>query len=161
MGTTVTPPQSKAALAARRQAEFYADKPLSLSDLAHGLIMDQIFSYLDSRALYRVACLTSQSLSQFVTTKHVVYSAVTSGGSARESLNRIVHLLKREAIHAPSRLRLLRILNGVACERGEDCVQHGFNDLDFEAAPGQRYTLVVDGSGATQAGAFEVEIACE
>ena len=121
----VTPPQSKAALAARRQAEFYADKPLSLSDLAHGLIMDQIFSYLDSRALYRVACLTSKSLSQFVTTKHVVYSAATSGGSARESLSRIVHLLKREAIHAPSRLRLLRILNGVACERGADCVQHG------------------------------------
>jgi len=111
-------------LAAQRRAQFYADKTFSLSDLAHGLIMDRIFSYLDSRALHRVACLTSKSLSEFVTMRHVVHSAVASGGNARASLGRVVGLLKREAIHPPSKVRLLRILNGKSCERGADCAQH-------------------------------------
>lgn len=118
------PALSKAALAAKRQAEFYEGKTCSLSDLVHGLIMDSIFSYLDSRALYRLACLTAKSMSEFVTLKHVVYSAVASGGNAQKSMDRIVALLKKEQIHAPSKLRLLRILNGKTCERGADCVQH-------------------------------------
>ena len=117
------PALSKAALAAQRRAEFYEGKTCSLSDLVHGLIMDSIFSYLDSRALYRLACLTSKSMPEFVTLKHVVYSAVASGGNAQKSMDRIVALLKKEQIHAPSKLRLLRILNGKTCERGADCVQ--------------------------------------
>lgn len=118
------PALSKTALAAQRQAEFYEGKTCSLSDLVQGLIMDSIFSYLDSRALYRLACLTAKSMTEFVTLKHVVYSAVASGGNAQRSMDRIVALLKKEQIHAPSKLRLLRILNGKTCERGADCIQH-------------------------------------
>jgi len=52
------------------------------------------------------------------------------------------------------------VLDG-APATGEDCVEHGFNSLEFEARMGARYTVVVDGSGQTQAGEFELEISCE
>lgn len=97
---------------------------LGLADLAHGITMSIIFSYCDAKALYRLACLTSKDLSQFVTLKHVVFSAVSSGGNARESLDRVVRLLKKRMIYTPSKLRLLRLMNGHQCERGADCVQN-------------------------------------
>jgi len=61
-----------------------------------------------------------------VTHEHVVRSAVISGGNSLSTMKEMVKLLKDNTILVPSPLRLLRLTNGLTCERGDLC-QHRKN----------------------------------
>mmetsp|Transcript_26575 Transcript_26575/g.40333 ORF Transcript_26575/g.40333 Transcript_26575/m.40333 type:complete len:668 (+) Transcript_26575:281-2284(+) len=85
----------------------------------HLNLIDDVFSIVMSllapREMLRLS-LCSKSLTKMVTYEDVVRNAILTGGHGRNSLRRIMELLKKGQIHFPSPLRLLRITCGQKCE---------------------------------------------
>lgn len=78
----------------------------------------QVMTFVGPRELYRMA-FTCKTLRNAVTTPMVVKSAmIQGGGGARDCMKAINDLMARSAIHGPSPLRLLRLVN---CKRCEFC----------------------------------------
>ena len=112
------PPPPAAAAAAIRSS---SPSPLGLLDVS-GPPIDLIMSYLDSRSLYRLGCLTSPALVPCVTIRHAVISCAAGGGYGPLSLSRLAALVYGGLIRTPSVPRLLRLLNGRWCEQGDRCL---------------------------------------
>ena len=87
----------------------------------------QVMAFVGPRELYRMA-FTCKTLRDAVTTPLVVKSAmIQGGGGARDCMKAINDLMARQAIHIPSPLRLLRLVNGKRCEfcNGTQLVHNG------------------------------------
>ena len=118
----MTSPAAAAAVI-RSSSPSSPPSPLGLLDvLVPGPPIDLIMSYLDSRSLYRLGCLTSPALVPCVTMRHAVRSAAAGGGYGRRSLARLAALVDGGLIRTPSVPRLLRLLNGRWCELGDRCL---------------------------------------
>ena len=117
LAVAASPPPPPAAAAIRSSSP----SPLGLLDVS-GPPIDLIMSYLDSRSLYRLGCLTSPALLPCVTMRHAVRSAAAGGGYGRRSLARLAALVDGGLIRTPSVPRLLRLLNGRWCEQGDRCL---------------------------------------
>ena len=89
-------------------------------DALDSFVLETVFSFLDSRTLFNVA-FCSKAIRARVTHEAVVRSAVLSGGVATKTIQRMTFLLELRAIWVPSPLRLLRLVNGRSCERGDLC----------------------------------------
>ena len=89
-------------------------------DALDSLVLETVFSFLDSRTLFNVA-FCSKAIRARITHEAVVRSAVLSGGVATKTIQRMTFLLELRAIWVPSPLRLLRLVNGRSCERGDLC----------------------------------------
>lgn len=87
------------------------DASLDINEDALGLVME----FLGPKELYRMA-FTCKSLRSKVTTRLVVRSAIMQGGHAATTVSELYNLMKSKSIHAPSALRLLRLVNGKRCE---------------------------------------------
>ena len=130
------PPPAAAAAAIRSFSPSSSPSPLGLLDVS-GPPIDLIMSYLDSRSLYRLGCLTSPALVPCVTMRHAVNSAAAGGGYGRRSLARLAALVDGGLIRTPSVPRLLRLLNGRWCELGDRCLgrrRRGGREVDASAA---------------------------
>jgi hypothetical protein len=87
------------------------DASLYINEDALGFVME----FLGPRELYRMA-FTCKSLRSKVTTRLVVRSAIMQGGHAATTVRELYNLMNNKSIHAPSPLRLLRLVNGKRCE---------------------------------------------
>ncbi len=94
---------------------------MPIDDLCGGIIQN-IYSYLDdSRDLYNFS-QCSKWLSSLVKYEHVVQVAVFENKKSyqyKKIIDRVEHALDKNSIYVPSVHRLLRLVNGVRCERGE------------------------------------------
>ena len=103
--------RSAASASAAPQQKRYKTSSVDLNEDALSLVME----FLAPKELYRMS-LTCKALRACVTTKMVVRSAIMQGGNVKTSVKELYDLLKKNAIHAPSALRLLRLVNGKCCE---------------------------------------------
>lgn len=78
-------------------------------------VIGKIMEYADPFTLLNIAC-SSKSVASLLTYGTVVHTASMSGYSFSKNLTSVYNLLKRECIHTPSVMRLLRIVNGNKCE---------------------------------------------
>lgn len=84
-------------------------------------VLPLILSFLDSRSLLQAAA-TNKFLSETVLTPQTILRAVIFGDKqSRDTMESIMALIQRQAIHTPSNSRLLRLMNATRCEGGADC----------------------------------------
>ena len=136
LAVAASPPPPPPAAAAAAAIPSSSPSPLGLLDVS-GPPIDLIMSYLDSRSLYWLGCLTSSALVPCVTMRHAVNSAVAGGGYGAQSLARLAALVDGGLIRTPSVPRLLRLLNGRWCELGDRCLgrrRRGGREGDASAA---------------------------
>jgi len=88
-----------------------ADGPLSLNFDAISLVLE----LLPPTDLYNAA-LTCKALRVKITVGMVVKSVLIQNGRGKQTLDELHKLMSRKAIHPPSALRLLRLVNGRRCE---------------------------------------------
>ena len=84
-------------------------------------IITNIMIYLDdSQDVYNFS-KCAKFIRDAVTPEVVVRSAVFGGGRSREALACVMRYVQNRSIHTPSKLRLLKLVNGKRCERMESC----------------------------------------
>lgn len=103
--------RSPAAASAAQPLLKRAKTPVDLNEDALSLVME----FLAPKELYKMAN-TCKALRAAVSTRIVVRSAIMHGGNAKRTLSELYDLLKKDSIHMPSPLRLLRLVNGKQCE---------------------------------------------
>ena len=133
LAVAASPPPPPPAAAAAAAIPSSSPSPLGLLDVS-GPPIDLIMSYLDSRSLYRLGCLTSSALVPCVTMRHAVISCAAT---RVRSLARLFALVDGGLIRTPSVPRLLRLLNGRWCELGDRCLgrrRRGGREGDASAA---------------------------
>mmetsp|Transcript_17989 Transcript_17989/g.39328 ORF Transcript_17989/g.39328 Transcript_17989/m.39328 type:complete len:568 (-) Transcript_17989:678-2381(-) len=74
-----------------------------------------VLEFLPPRELFNTA-FTCKGLRDEITTKVVVRSALIHGGHAKQTCEELHNLMSNKAMHVPSPLRLLRLINGKRCE---------------------------------------------
>ena len=75
------------------------------------------------RDVYHLS-LTNKALRAAVSSEVIIRSGVwcgEKGDNTRKLLGNVMEKVKKGSIHTPSTFRLLRLLNGVRCERGSEC----------------------------------------
>ncbi|CAJ1931439.1 unnamed protein product [Cylindrotheca closterium] len=87
------------------------DSSIQLPIDALGLVME----FLSPRQLFNLA-FSCKTLQARITTPLVVKSALIHGGLPKQSMTELYQLMSNKAMHAPSPLRLLRLVNGKRCE---------------------------------------------
>jgi len=75
-----------------------------------------VMEFLSPRQLFNVA-FTCKTLRDFISTKLVIRSALIHGGHAHQTMVELHKLMQNKALHIPSPLRLLRLVNGKRCKR--------------------------------------------
>lgn len=95
----------------KRSLDAFDSASISLPLDALGLVME----FLSPRQLYNLS-FCCKTLRGFITTKIVVRSALIHGGHAKKTMTELYELMSTRAIHVPSPLRLLRLVNGKRCE---------------------------------------------
>ncbi|CAJ1959311.1 unnamed protein product [Cylindrotheca closterium] len=84
-------------------------------------LLPQILSYLDNvRQLYHLSNM-NKSLRYAISSELVIRAAVFSGNPYTGTLDGLMCELSNRKIRVPSTLRMLRLLNAKACERGKQC----------------------------------------
>mmetsp|Transcript_35725 Transcript_35725/g.86453 ORF Transcript_35725/g.86453 Transcript_35725/m.86453 type:complete len:571 (-) Transcript_35725:2069-3781(-) len=96
-----------------------ADSSIELPLDALCLVME----FLSPRQLYNLA-FSCKTLRGFITTPLVVRSALIHGGHAKQTMKELYDLMSEQSMHAPSPLRLLRLVNGKRCEFCNTCQVH-------------------------------------
>ena len=74
-----------------------------------------VMAFLHPRDLLHTA-FTCKSLRDMVSTSMVIKSALVHGGHAKSTMEVLFALTSKHAMHIPSPLRLLRLVNGKVCE---------------------------------------------
>ena len=74
-----------------------------------------VMAFLHPRDLLHTA-FTCKSLRDMVSTSMVIKSALVHGGHAKSTMEVLFTLTSKHAMHIPSPLRLLRLVNGKVCE---------------------------------------------
>lgn len=98
-------------------------RTMSSTDDAQSLVMTElnedalslVMEFLALKELFKMA-FVCKGLMTKVSVRVVVRSAIMHGGNTRITMNDLYQLLKHHAIHMPSPLRLLRLVNGKKCE---------------------------------------------
>lgn len=86
------------------------------------------------RDVYHLS-FTNKALRAAVTSEVIIRSGVwcaDKGDNTRKLLENTMTKVKKGSIHAPSAFRLLRLLNGVRCERGAEC--YAYNRKEEQSA---------------------------
>ena len=84
-----------------------------------------IFDMLDSSRDLMNFALCSKFLKEEISPRATIRAAVFTQGSSRKTIDSIINSVRSRCIFTPSAFRLLRLTNGVRCERMEKCF--GFN----------------------------------
>ena len=87
---------------------------LALALDALSVVMEQM-EFFSPRQLFRTA-FACKGLRSVVTTRMVVRSSIMHGGHAKRTIEELYKLMSVGAMHIPSPLRLLRLVNGKICE---------------------------------------------
>lgn len=87
-----------------------------------------VMSFLNGAELLKLAFI-SKTLRQKMTISIVVYAGISSGGLSEQIIRLLHNLLQRGAIHVPSPLRLLKLINGKLCE---SCKEKKMNILAIQ-----------------------------
>ena len=116
--------EAKAAAAVKKpktsELVFYKSKLEATFDSLY-FALPVIVSFLDSRSLLQAAA-TNKFLSETVLTPQTVLRAAIFGDKqSRDTMESVMALIQRHAIHTPSTSRLLRLTNATRCEGGADC----------------------------------------
>jgi len=84
--------------------------------------MTRIFLFLDNaEQIYHLSCM-SKACRNALTPEVIIRAAVFGGGRIKRTMEQVMNLVERQAIHVPSSFRLLRLLNATRCERMEHCL---------------------------------------
>ena len=102
-----------------RVAEFQSCSPFD--HLCEDIIRNIISMINDPREILNLS-LCSTRIRQCVTYENVIRAAVFAGNKfVRRSMESLIELLHHQNIYVPTPQRLLRIVNGKRCERGDKC----------------------------------------
>jgi hypothetical protein len=93
-------------------------------EMLPGLAIETIFSFLDNAPDVYNLSKCAKFIKDCLTPEIVVRSAVFGGEKTREVVDDIIDCMQDKAIHVPSTLRLLRLVNGTKCERGDQCFSY-------------------------------------
>ena len=126
------------------------DKP-PLEDLPID-VLENILTYIgDTRDLFNLVNQAKPFRKAIIPRPDIVISAAIYGGGAAATtsnnnnrkntstydskavIESFFKQIQNKSIHIPSTLRLLRVINGVSCERGDDCLSYNL----IEKTPGE------------------------
>lgn len=118
-------------------------QPLPPFEMLPSSAIEIILSFLgNSRDVYNLSSC-AKYIHECLTPEIVVRSAVFGGHKTRQVVKMLVVFLEKKSIHVPSTFRLLRLVNGTKCERGDQCLSYDLISKVAGTIPGKLYYYMV------------------
>jgi hypothetical protein len=125
----------------KKQRHIVVDDVESSQKLLVDIIGSATFAS-ESLAMFSIYQKCAKSIREYIIPALVLRSAVFGGVKTKSVVKNVVLSIADKSIHVPSTLRLLRLVNGTKCERGDQCFSYNLINKASGVIDGKFYSVL-------------------